>query len=87
MFASWQVMSLVADNSDGRAILPADKEATQHGHMAFIHDFSESIAVTMYTGYKLLSSVNVSMQLYFSLSSSHLSSVELILIDHESRTV
>lgn len=45
------------------------------------------IAVTMYTGYKLPSSVNVSMQLHLSLSSSHLSSVELILIVHESRTV
>lgn len=41
MFTGWQVMSLVVDNSDGRAILPADKEATQHGHMAFIHDFMQ----------------------------------------------
>lgn len=41
----------------------------------------------MYTGYKLPSSVNVSMQLRLSLSSSHLSSVELILIVHESRIV
>lgn len=44
------------------------------------------IAVTMYTGYKPPFSVNVSMRLYLSLSSSHLSSVELILIAHESRT-
>lgn len=41
MFTGWQVMSLVVDNSDGRAISPADKEATQHGHVAFIHDFME----------------------------------------------
>lgn len=41
----------------------------------------------MYTGYKLPSPVHVSMQLYLSLSSSRLSSVELILIVHESRTV
>lgn len=40
----------------------------------------------MYTGYKLPSSVNVSMQLHLSLSSSHLGSVELILIVHESKT-
>lgn len=45
------------------------------------------IAMTMYTGYELPSSVNVSMQLHLNLSSSHLSSIELILIVQESGTV